>query len=338
MATVDAAVQPPPTPGGPPPTRQWNWHPDLPIENSPLLAWPPRPVAAAEYLARSAFFAVDRAVYLLLAILTWLVLRDGLADGGLGLGWVVQVYLPNLIAMILVAGGLHLYFYRYARQGQHLKFDSASLDRDHPRYTFRDQALDNMFWTLASGVTVWTAYELWVLWGFAGGSIPVLSFRDHPVWFVLWFPLIIAWYSIHFYAVHRLLHTRALYRPVHSLHHRNVTTGPWSGISMHPVEHVLYFSSLLIHFVVPSHPVHLFFHMYWLALGAATSHTGFDAIVLNRKRLLVIGDFHHQLHHRHFRCNYGSADVPCDAWAGSFHDGTPEATTRLGSEKTKANS
>ena len=37
---------------------------------------------------------------------------------------------------------------------------------------------------------------------------------------------------------HRLLHISALYRFVHSLHHRNIDIEPFSGLSMHPVEHL----------------------------------------------------------------------------------------------------
>ena len=318
-----------PTRGQPKSTREWNWHPDLPIVGSPLFAWPPRPIEAFKHLALGTFFSVERVMFLALAVLTWLFLRAGFADGVLRPGFIAQIYSVNLVSMILVAGSLHLFFYRFARQGRHLKFDSAGLERSHARFTFHDQTRDNMFWSLASGVTVWTGYELCVLSGFAGGAIPVLKFSEHPVWFVLWFPLVLLWYSVHFFVTHRLLHTRALYRPVHSVHHRNVSTGPWSGISMHPIEHILYFSSLLIHFVVPSHPIHLFFHMYWLSIGAATSHTGFDALLFRGKRVLVIGYFHHQLHHRYFRCNYGSDDVPIDEWTGSFHDGTPDASLRF---------
>jgi len=36
-----------------------------------------------------------------------------------------------------------------------------------------------------------------------------------------------------------------MYKKVHSLHHRNTNIGPWSGLSMHPIEHLLFFSSIL---------------------------------------------------------------------------------------------
>jgi sterol desaturase/sphingolipid hydroxylase (fatty acid hydroxylase superfamily) len=125
------------------------------------------------------------------------------------------------------------------------------------------------------------------------------------------------------------LHWQPLYRLVHALHHRNINVGPWSGISMHPIEHVLYFSGVLIHFVVPSHPVHVIFHLYNLGLNPAASHSGFAGLVIGGKRRMALGDFFHQLHHRHFHCNFGTAEVPLDKWFGSFHDGTPEAGKRI---------
>ena len=137
------------------------------------------------------------------------------------------------------------------------------------------------------------------------------------------------WVAFHFYWGHRLLHVGPLYRYVHALHHRNVNVGPWSGISMHPVEHVIYFSSMLIHLVVPSHPVLIMFHGYMLALSAIFGHTGFHELLLGNSRRMLIGHFHHQLHHRYFECNYGSVDFPLDAWFGTFHDGTVDARRRL---------
>ncbi len=37
---------------------------------------------------------------------------------------------------------------------------------------------------------------------------------------------------------------------------------------------------------------------------------------------LKLGNFHHQLHHRYYECNYGGLEIPMDRWSGSFHDGT----------------
>jgi sterol desaturase/sphingolipid hydroxylase (fatty acid hydroxylase superfamily) len=186
-----------------------------------------------------------------------------------------------------------------------------------------------MFWTLASGVTVWSLYEVFLLWMLAGGRSPTVTLGSDPILFIGIFLVTGIWIAFHFYWVHRLLHIGPLYRWVHSLHHRNVNVGPWSGISMHPVEHILYFSSLLIHLAVPSHPIHILFHAYMLSLSAIFGHTGFHALIVKNRERLLVGHFHHQLHHRYFECNYGSVDFPMDKFFGTFHDGTSEARKRL---------
>ena len=79
---------------------------------------------------------------------------------------------------------------------------------------------------------------------------------------------------------------------------------------MHPLEHVLYFSSILIHLVVPSNPLLMLFHMQLQALNPLASHSGFSDLQVRDESRLALGVFHHQLHHRYFDCNYGTADVP----------------------------
>ena len=94
---------------------------------------------------------------------------------------------------------------------------------------------------------------------------------------------------------------------------------------MHPIEHLLFFSSVLIHFVIAAHPIHILFHMQHQALTAATSHTGFEGLMVGKSKLMALGTFHHQMHHRYFECNYGNLEFPIDKWAGSFHDGTDDS-------------
>ena len=48
--------------------------------------------------------------------------------------------------------------------------------RGSGRFTFRNQVHDNMFWSLASGVTVWSGYSVMLLWAHANGVMPAISF------------------------------------------------------------------------------------------------------------------------------------------------------------------
>ena len=85
---------------------------------------------------------------------------------------------------------------------------------------------------------------------------------------------------------------------------------------------LMYFSSVMIHAVVPSSPVHVLFHLYVQGLNQAFSHSGYDGVMLGDKKHLETGDFFHQLHHRHINCNYGTIEMPWDRLFGTFHDGT----------------
>ena len=308
---------------------EWNYHPDLPIDNNPLFSWPVRWKEAAMYYHDGWLTLSESSLFIVMATLTYLWLSPSLEQTTTpDWIWISGIWLRNLIITFLVAGGLHYYFYHHKGQKTELKYVAPFLSRGE-RFLFGNQLYDNMFYTLVSGVAIWSAYEAFLFWAMGSGYVSLVTFRDAPIWTIAALPLISIWISFHFYFVHRLLHLKPLYEKFHALHHRNVNVGPFSGISMHPFEHLLYFSSTLIHLLVPTHLMHVIFHFFMLALSAIFGHTGFDALLVRNARRLAIGHFHHQLHHRYFECNYGSVDMPWDKWFGSFHDGTPEARARL---------
>lgn len=305
--------------------RIWNHQPELPVDRAPLFTWPPSPLALSEWYARSWIAVSTSSCLALLAAVLWTTLQAPISSyQEFEIAWLLETHIRNLCLMTAVAGGLHLYLYTFRRQADELKFDPRHFETDHRRFTFNNQVFDNIFWTLASGVTFWTVWECVMMWGYANGHIPMLVWNDNPVWFVLLFPLLAMFHDMHFYFVHRALHWPPMYRMAHAVHHRNSNTGPWSGISMHPLEHAVYFTSLLIHVVLPTHPVHLLFHLYWLALAPAVSHSGYAGILVGGKNRFVTGSFYHQLHHRFYDCNYATAGVPIDVLTDSFHDGTQE--------------
>ena len=303
-------------------SKSWQWHPDLPIQYSPLFSFPPEPAAIVKWFTDAWLPLTELSCYLLLAIAVWYWLQPAPAlTQSVEVGWVLAVWLRNVLMMTAIATALHLWLHTWCRQGDQYRYMRTSPTASGDRFTGGRQLLDNIFWTLASGVTVWTVYECIMWMAYANGVALMVTIYSNPIWFVLWFPLIGVWYSFHFYWVHHFLHWQPMYRRFHSVHHRNVTIGPWSGFSMHPVEHLLYLSSLFIHLVIPSHPIHMLFHVYWLTLATATSHSGYESLVVGNGRM-TIATFFHQLHHRYFTCNYGNVEIPMDRWFGSFHDGT----------------
>jgi len=309
---------------------EWHFAPDLPIENNPLFVWPWNWRRIIAYHRDYWLTLSEVSLFLIMAVAGWALLAPSLGDMAiLSLSWIGMILALNYGLVILVAGGFHLFFYTLRRQGDELKYVAQFGHRGGGRFTFGRQVHDNMFWSLASGVPIWTGYEVLCLWMHANGWSPGLAFGASPALFLLVLLFTGPWVAFHFDWGHRLLHTGPFYRHVHALHHRNVNIGPWSGISMHPVEHLIYFSSLLIHLIVPSHHVMVMFHGYMLALSAIFGHTGFHEMLLGKSRRMMVGHFHHQLHHRYFECNYGSVDFPLDVWFGTFHDGTVAARHKL---------
>lgn len=307
---------------------RWNHHPG-PVRTNPLFNWPPRPVAVLLwYRAYWLVISTSTLSLAVAALAVWLwapQLRD---TGQLAPGWIMAIWLGFLIPHAALAGGLHLWLYRAKRQGTERKYDARGQMEDNGSFTFRSQVKDNMFWSLASGISFATLYTVLWFWAAGNGMAATTTFADSPLWYAMWFALLPMWGSFHFYWVHRALHIPALYKAAHALHHRNVNVGPWSGISMHPLEHAIYFSSLLIHFVVPTSPMHILFHVYTFTLHPICSHSGFDGLLAAGAKRAQLGDFFHQLHHRYFECNYGTVEMPWDRWFGTFHDGSAEATTR----------
>lgn len=302
--------------------KGWHWHPELPVALSPIFSWPPQPVATLKWIA-SYWFAISSVT--ILFVLAWGVfalLQPPLSEmRQFQPGWIAQIWARNICLTSVIAGGLHLWFYIIKAQGTERKYDPRPLARGNRKFWFSDQVWDNMFFTLVSGVTIWTGFEVSYFWAAAHQMVPLMVWQDNPLWFAGFFVLIPIWSSLHFYLIHRALHWQPLYKLAHNLHHRNINIGPWSGISMHPIEHVMYFSSCLIHFILPSHPLHLLFHLYLQGMHPAFSHSGYDGVISRGRKQLQTGDFFHQLHHRYVNCNYGTVEMPWDKLFGTFHDG-----------------
>jgi sterol desaturase/sphingolipid hydroxylase (fatty acid hydroxylase superfamily) len=302
-------------------TAKGEWRPPYPVKYAPLFCWPPQPIKTLKWLlSYGGYWLPWNMFYMLTATVTWLWLQPALSRCvEFKVGWISQIYLRNVILLWLVVGGWHLYLYTFKAEGMARKYDPHWLRVGDRNFLFRNQLYDNIFWSWASGCTVWTAYEVFYFWSAANHYVPYVSWTEHPVYCVVWLCLLPVWREFHFYWTHRLIHWKPLYKYVHYLHHKNVHPGPWSGISMHPVEHVIYFSRLLIHWVVPSHPIHFLFQSQDAALGPANSHLGFEGPLLNGK--LPAGSYFHYLHHRYFECNYGESLLPFDRLFGTFRNG-----------------
>jgi len=294
----------------------------------PIFRWPPRLRESLVWLWHDAVFPFG-VLFFGLAFVTWRWLTPDLAAmTAFKPGWMAAIWLRNAALLCVVAGGLHWWLYIRRGQGEALKYDRRWPAKNNRAFLWGDQVKDNMFWSIASGCTVWSLFECATWWLYASGRVTVMAWADAPVYLAAMAALVFFWGSLHFYLIHRLLHWPPLYRLAHELHHRNVNVGPWSGISMHPVEHLLYFSPVMLWWFVPVEPVIIIATGFFTGLGPAFSHAGFERVRIGRFDLPA-GAYHHQLHHRHFDINYGNPRAPMDALFGTWHDGGDKARAQL---------
>lgn len=301
--------------------KEWNYTPELPLGVNPLFQRPWKPLAIFRWYWDSWFPITINLGIVALAYLSYFWASPTLAQAATPGLWIALIWLRNCVLVVLLAHGLHTVFHGLKLQGTDHKYDPRPYPRDGRVFSFGNQLRDNIFWAIASGVTIWSGYEALIWWSMANGYAPTLTWDQNPVWFVAIFFLIPIWESFYFYWIHRVLHSNLLYR-FHALHHRNTDIGPWSGLSMHPVEHLFYFGTIFVHFFLPTHPVHLICHLMFYGLYAIITHTGFEGFWAAGRKRLHLGNFHHQLHHRYFEVNYGTLEVPWDKLFGTFHDGS----------------
>lgn len=304
--------------------RGVGYRPEAPVRPAPLFEWPPRLPALLKWLPnyvwpwQTFFFLVAAACWLYFSPATEQLTSVSLREFGV-------LLVRNCMLLIAFTSAWHFWLYVRRAQGAEYKYSADWLAIDDATFLFRNQLWDNVFWSLCCAVPIWTAYEAASLWLHANQYIPAVDWGSDPVYCTLLALAIPLWVQTHFYVFHRLLHWRPLYRSIHYIHHKNINVGPWSGLAMHPIEHVLMFSAVAFIWIIPSHPVHCLFALIILAIGPTISHSGFNRVKLGGQLAIPAADYMHYLHHKHVRVNYGGVLVPLDKWFGTFHDGSEEA-------------
>ena len=305
------------------------WKPDKEFgAPNPVFSWPPNPRAVAIWF-KDYLWPVNGSL-MIVAILTWVFLTPQMARmSEFSADWILEVFVRNQIMLIGLATVLHVRLWTQKAQGLQYKWSSDWMGKSR-KFLWSDQVRDNVFWSVVSAGTIWTGFEVVMLWAYANGIIPYIDPRDQPVYFVLLLCLVGLWREFHFYWSHRLLHVKALYKVAHYVHHKNINIGPWSGLSMHPVEHLLYYTCMLIHWVVASHPIHMMMNGQHATFTAILGHGGFEEVVVNDDVKIPSGaSYYHSLHHRYFECNYGEMGMPFDHLFGTNFDGSPEAREKM---------
>ena len=309
--------------------KRGDYAPSTPLGSAPIFVWPPRPIQFLKWLP--GYFLPWNLLFFALGAVMWFYLTPSYETlQTLDWRWIAYIWIRNSILVFVLYGALELRLYIRRAQGTRFKFNAMfPADKPSAVFMFKSQNIDNMIRCFGTGVPIWSAYEVFMLYAWAHGWGPWASFAEHPVILVVVALLVPLFHEFHFFCIHRLIHTPFLYKWVHSVHHNSINPSPWSSLSMHPVEHLLYWSDVLIHFVVPSHPLLMLYHLQVTGTGAVVGHVGFDRIETSKAAAFDSHAHAHYLHHKHFEVNYGDGSVPLDKLFGSWHDGTAKGEAQM---------
>ena len=309
--------------------KRGDWAPKDTLDTAPLFVFPPQPIKFLKWLP--SYFLPWNILFMALAAVIWFYFTPGAqTTKSLAPGWIIYLLARNSILVLVIYGLLELRLYVKRAQGLRFKYNGRfPTDEPSDVFMFKSQNIDNIIRTLGTGVPIWTAYEVLGLWAYANHIGPWTTFAEHPFWLAFLGLAIPIWHESHFYCIHRLIHVPVLYKYIHSVHHNSVNPSPWSSLSMHPVEHLLYWSDSLIHLILPSHPLLFLYGLQVTGTGAVIGHVGFDKIEVGSEKAMGTGAYAHYLHHKYFEVNYADGTTALDKLFGTWHDGSKESQAQM---------
>lgn len=145
-------------------------------------------------------------------------------------------------------------------------------------------------------------------------------------WFWLSIPLMVLVHDAYFYWTHRLMHTRALFRAFHAVHHLSTNPTPWTAYSFHPAESVVQaLGVVVILFIVPAHPMALIVFQSISTAINVYGHLGYELYPRNWPRhwfgRWINTSVAHNFHHRTAHHNYGFYFLFWDRVMGTLDSG-----------------
>jgi sterol desaturase/sphingolipid hydroxylase (fatty acid hydroxylase superfamily) len=144
-------------------------------------------------------------------------------------------------------------------------------------------------------------------------------------WTYFWLsiPLMILAHDAYFYWTHRLMHTRALFRVFHAVHHLSRNPTPWTAYAFHPYESFVEgLGVVLIIFIMPSHPAALLIFQTISTVINVYGHLGYELYPRDWPQhwlgRWINTSVAHNAHHDKARHNYGFYFLFWDRWMGTL--------------------
>ncbi|MCB1616651.1 MAG: sterol desaturase family protein [Pseudomonadales bacterium] len=209
----------------------------------------------------------------------------------------------NFLRYCLFASLGYLLFYIIMKQRwQHMKVQSAAPGR---KQLLREFLLSVMAFCI---------FGLEAIIVFHPAILPYTQFyfdiHQHSMaWLGCSILLMIVIHDAYFYWMHRLLHSRLLYRTTHATHHTFNNPSPWAGYAFHPIEAIFEGGIIFVFaFDFPVHPLALFVFVLWSSFFVVGGHLGYEVypkwLTNSKVGFYLNTSTNHNMHHKYYRGNY----------------------------------
>ena len=291
---VGVAITPPPGPNSPPPSKRFA---------EPTITTDPK-AHLSIIISAGAWKVVFAA-----AVLAFLSPLDAATALSLDAAWVGRIAARNLLLTWGVGG---LWDFLHLSPSSPLRAALAP-HKFTPAPVRSGQIPHDAFWASVSALVA-TCWEVAIWRWRALGALPLAEapqgwWAHGPT--LAWLLALPHLQIVHFWAVHRVMHRwfpRArrglaawapdvgqwLYTWVHSLHHLSRDPTAFSGISMHPVESALFFTTMPLLALCGCHPVVILHAEFYNIVQAMIGHESYGSP--------STGGHFHWLHHQLIEC------------------------------------
>lgn len=203
----------------------------------------------------------------------------------------LSVFIIQVFLSIFVSGGLSVFyvFWKVVGIGGPVE----------PRPVKTNQVLSEIRWGLMTCAII--AAYMYVSFSFLDRIYPSdwITAISHTLLFLVLYDFLL-------YFVHRVFHTKRLAQ-FHARHHKSISSTPWSGLSLHPVQTIANYAPFLVFsiFFPVSLSVFLGLHIF-LLMCDAYGHSNYNILsgsarLAKFQRLVCF----HQEHHSKSNGNYG---------------------------------
>ena len=152
------------------------------------------------------------------------------------------------------------------------------------------------------------------------------DFNDYSkAYYLFTFVVLFFFHDAYFYAIHRLMHWRIMFKYVHLIHHKSTNPSPWTAYAFHPLEAILEGAVIpLMTFILPVHVSVIGLLMIFQIVFNVYAHLGYELFPKQFHKTwigrYVNTSVAHNQHHGKFHGNYGLYTLIWDRVFGTVRD------------------